>query len=218
MQPASLFRPPDGYTGSALRILEAAEDCFGEQGIDVVSLRQIAIAAGQANTAAVQYHFGKKTLLMDAIFYHRLPALEQRRLELSQSISPQDLTQPKMLLKLLFLPIWELRNARGRPSYALFLRRLNNIRVTPLGWENAVQAAPITQAAVAGLRRCMADVSEQEQGFRIMLIVTIMLDAFWKADHMRTDAASAARLISTALGMACAAIQRPPSPDSDSWL
>src|SRR3546814_2769538 len=56
--PVSLVKR--SHVTAAPRILQAAEDCFGEHGIDAVSLRQIAIAAGQGNTAAVQYHFGSK--------------------------------------------------------------------------------------------------------------------------------------------------------------
>src|SRR3546814_19686067 len=75
--PVSLVKR--SHVTAAPRILQAAEDCFGEHGIDAVSLRQIAIAAGQGNTAAVQYHFGSKEGLLEAIFQHRLPAIHQRR-------------------------------------------------------------------------------------------------------------------------------------------
>src|SRR3546814_6660333 len=67
--PVSLVKR--SHVTAAPRILQAAEDCFGEHGIDAVSLRQIAIAAGQGNTAAVQYHFGSKEGLLEAIFQHR---------------------------------------------------------------------------------------------------------------------------------------------------
>jgi len=210
--------PANGYGASALRILDAAEECFGEYGIDAVSLRQIAIAAGQANTAAVQYHFGSKAGLMNAIFLHRLPDIEQRRQQLSQALDPQQRRQARALLRIIFQPIWEVRNRHGRPGYALFLRRLNNVRAMPVGWTMASQAAPVTLATVASLRDCMPGISAAAQDFRILLIATTMFDAFWKADQIRADAASSALLISTALDMGCAAVQCAADVGDDLWL
>src|SRR3546814_280113 len=130
--PVSLVKR--SHVTAAPRILQAAEDCFGEHGIDAVSLRQIAIAAGQGNTAAVQYHFGSKEGLLEAIFQHRLPAIEQRRKALIETLEPQKRTQVRSLLKIIFQPIWEISNAQGRPSNALFVRRLNNTTGRPPEW------------------------------------------------------------------------------------
>src|SRR3546814_5748368 len=97
--PVSLVKR--SHVTAAPRILQAAEDCFGEHGIDAVSLRQIAIAAGQGNTAAVQYHFGSKEGLLEAIFQHRLPAIDQRRKALIETLDPQQRTQVRSLLKII---------------------------------------------------------------------------------------------------------------------
>ncbi|HEY9578891.1 MAG TPA: helix-turn-helix domain-containing protein [Rhizorhapis sp.] len=203
--PVSLVKR--SHVTAAPRILQAAEDCFGEHGIDAVSLRQIAIAAGQGNTAAVQYHFGSKEGLLEAIFQHRLPAIDQRRKALIETLDPQQRTQVRSLLKIIFQPIWEIRNAQGRPSYALFLRRLNNTTGMPPEWRRAADRAPVTSQTVNYLRHCMSDVSPAAQDFRILLVTSLILDAFWKADTVRSDGIAASLLISTALDMSCAAIQ-----------
>ena len=44
-----------------------------------VSLRQIGAAAGNGNNSAVQYHFGTKDRLVQAVFEYRLPRLRERR-------------------------------------------------------------------------------------------------------------------------------------------
>src|SRR3546814_19356274 len=49
-------------------IIRAAERLFGEDGVSLVSLRQIAIAANQVNNFAVQYNFGDKDGMLKAIF------------------------------------------------------------------------------------------------------------------------------------------------------
>jgi len=61
------------------RILDAAERLFMEHGFDSTTLRMITGAA-QANLAAVNYHFGSKEALVEAVFHRRLTALNQARL------------------------------------------------------------------------------------------------------------------------------------------
>jgi AcrR family transcriptional regulator len=65
-----------------LRLVDAAERLFGERGIDAVSLRQVAAAAGQRNNAAAHYHFGTKAALIDAVFDRRMAEVNERRLAL----------------------------------------------------------------------------------------------------------------------------------------
>jgi len=73
------------------QIARAAERLFAEHGIEGVSLRQIGAAAGNGNNSAVQYHFGSKDQLIQAIFEHRLPRLHERRTLLIAERRPDDL-------------------------------------------------------------------------------------------------------------------------------
>ena len=73
------------------QIVLAAERLFAQHGIDGVSLRQIGIAAGTANKSAVQYHFGSKDKLVEAIFGYRWPGLHERRTLLIAERRPRDL-------------------------------------------------------------------------------------------------------------------------------
>jgi AcrR family transcriptional regulator len=50
-----------------LALVRAAEQLFAQQGVDRVSLREIAIAAGQRNVSAATYHFGSKRELIEAL-------------------------------------------------------------------------------------------------------------------------------------------------------
>ncbi|XVQ10358.1 TetR/AcrR family transcriptional regulator [Spirillospora sp. CA-255316] len=67
------------------KILDAAERLFAERGFEV-SLREIAVAAGQRNHSAVQYHFGGKAGLIDALYEDRMAPLNRRRRELLAEI------------------------------------------------------------------------------------------------------------------------------------
>jgi AcrR family transcriptional regulator len=59
--------------GEATRqlIITAAERLFAEHGIAAVPLREIGLAAGQRNHAAVQYHFGDRDEVVKAIMEFR---------------------------------------------------------------------------------------------------------------------------------------------------
>lgn len=49
---------------SRSKIISQALELFAKKGIDAVSMRQIALASGQSNVAAIQYHFGNKDQLL----------------------------------------------------------------------------------------------------------------------------------------------------------
>ncbi len=49
----------------------SAERLFAERGINGVSLREIAVEAGQRNNAATEYHFGTRENLLAAIYVYR---------------------------------------------------------------------------------------------------------------------------------------------------
>src|SRR5690348_9180163 len=53
-----------------LRILDAAEHLFAQNGVDGTSLRSIMAAAG-VSISQINYHFGTKEVLLRAIFERR---------------------------------------------------------------------------------------------------------------------------------------------------
>jgi AcrR family transcriptional regulator len=63
-------------------MIEAAEKLFAERGFDGLSLREVALASGQRNHSAVQYHFGSKSGLIEAVFEARMAPIDARRREL----------------------------------------------------------------------------------------------------------------------------------------
>ena len=64
------------------RLMDAAEGLFAEYGIEAVSARQIALAAGQRNQSAIRYHFGSKDDLVAALLAQRITEINERRAEL----------------------------------------------------------------------------------------------------------------------------------------
>jgi AcrR family transcriptional regulator len=73
----------DAPAGSATkeRILDAAEALFMEHGYEATSLRALS-AAADVNLAAVNYHFGGKEALFEAVLRRRLDPMNAERVEL----------------------------------------------------------------------------------------------------------------------------------------
>ncbi|WP_322995749.1 TetR/AcrR family transcriptional regulator [Castellaniella sp.] len=74
-------------------ILDAAEHLFAGQGHDKTSMRQITKAAG-VNLSAVNYHFGSKDALIEAVFQRRLTDLNDERLAILDALEAQAHGQP----------------------------------------------------------------------------------------------------------------------------
>ncbi|MGB3836910.1 TetR/AcrR family transcriptional regulator [Castellaniella sp.] len=74
-------------------ILDAAEHLFAKQGHDKTSMRQITKAA-DVNLSAVNYHFGSKDALIEAVFQRRLDALNTERLQILDGLEAQSAGQP----------------------------------------------------------------------------------------------------------------------------
>ncbi len=70
------------------RILDAAEHVFADKGLDGSSVRDITTAAG-VNLAAVSYHFGSKTGLIEAVFSRHLGPMNTARLALLDQVEEQ---------------------------------------------------------------------------------------------------------------------------------
>lgn len=75
----SVCRMPRSPEPTRRRILDAALELFATNGIRATSLREIRLAAGQANAGALHYHFGDKDGLLRALLERELPVLVERR-------------------------------------------------------------------------------------------------------------------------------------------
>src|ERR687898_3414167 len=61
------------------RILDAAEELFMQHGFEGSSMRALTTSAG-VNLAAVNYHFGSKDALIEAVFRRRLDPMNAERI------------------------------------------------------------------------------------------------------------------------------------------
>ncbi|MER7949960.1 TetR family transcriptional regulator [Streptomyces sp. NPDC096079] len=93
------------------KLIRAAEELFAAQGVDGAQLRDIVALAGQANPSAVQYHFGSRTGLRDAVMAGRQARTEQVLASLLDGAGDD----PRQLVAaLVTAEAGELRTDRGR--------------------------------------------------------------------------------------------------------
>jgi AcrR family transcriptional regulator len=103
-------------------IVRAAERLFGERGLEGVSLRQIGAAVGNRNNSVVQYHFGSKDGLVQAIFDYRLPFVWEGQKLLTAQRRPDDV---RSIVECLSLPILEQAEQDGS-HYQSFVAMLHH--------------------------------------------------------------------------------------------
>lgn len=63
-------------------MIDTAERLIAERGLPALSLREVATEAGQRNHSAVQYHFGSRAGLVEAVFDARMRPIDARRAEM----------------------------------------------------------------------------------------------------------------------------------------
>ncbi|MBA0050643.1 TetR/AcrR family transcriptional regulator [Streptomyces sp. AJS327] len=146
-------------------ILTAAERLFAEHGVYNVSNRQISDAAGQGNTAAVNYHFGGKTDLVRAISRRHTEQIELIRARLVAE--SRGSTVLRDWVACMVRPVTEHLDGLGSPTwYARF-----NAQVTadPALYETIAAepaAAPALQTLLDGLNACLPDLPPTVQAAR----------------------------------------------------
>lgn len=100
------------------RILAAAEELFAEAGIAATSLRQITGRAG-VNLAAVNYHFGSRDALIEAVFERRLKPLNEERLARLDQLKTGSTPTLGQIVKAFIEPVLSLSRdpERGGPRF-----------------------------------------------------------------------------------------------------
>jgi AcrR family transcriptional regulator len=98
---------------SRTMLLDAAERQFALNGIEGVSLREIAMGAGQRNNSAVHYHFGDKQGLVDTLLadrFSKIDGLRKRNIDKAGDLTDRSTED---LLHLMWQPLLDIDVGRG---------------------------------------------------------------------------------------------------------
>jgi len=171
--------PPEASTspdGAKVALILAAEVIFARDGIEGASLREIATLAGQRNHHAVQYHFGSKDKLLQAVFDYRMDQMEETRghmLEKAEKLGKLD--DVRTISEIIFLPQIDLIDAFGDYSYAAFLNAYL-LRYQSSGFgEFGDRVAPNLARTLKLLRHCLKDLPETVAQRRLVTVCFIFL-------------------------------------------
>lgn len=165
------------------QIVRTAELLLAERGLDGVSLRQISAEAGNGNNSAVQYHFGSKDQLIQAIFDYRLPRLHERRQMLMAQRRPDDL---RSWVECYVLPILEQGEQEGS-HYLTFVAMLQHH-----GRRDVFERLPdefqvSTRAFRAHVGALLAHVPEPLRTHRIAQAMAFSVDAASDRERARAN-------------------------------
>ncbi|MFD6897381.1 TetR/AcrR family transcriptional regulator [Rhodococcus sp. NPDC060086] len=165
MQDSNTLRPVDG-SKTRLLLISAAEKLVAENGPEGVSSRQIAAAAGQTNNYAVQYHFGSKEGLLDAVFAHRLQRVDAVRAELFDTVSSSG-GEPSVRrwLDVLLLPLADEVTA-PESRYVSFLARVFLYRFNEIPLWFGGGERPISPIAIRAAEMIRAQISYVPEAVR----------------------------------------------------
>jgi AcrR family transcriptional regulator len=207
----SSIRKDPRREATRLALIESAETLFAQAGIDGVSTRQIGAAIGSANNNVVNYYFGSKEALIEAIYRQRLPALEIRRAELLEKAEARGRGKEiATLMYVLCLPLWEQTNSKGKHSYAGFLASISR---SGWGWTRVSLDAdfPVTQKIIERMQRLVPADVRYVFADRLKLLSSIIWRALSVIDeHARPKhGATVPRLFTDAVQIATVAIVAP---------
>lgn len=93
------------------KLIRAAEELFAARGVDGAQLRDVVALAGQANPSAVQYHFGSRAGLLDAVMAGRQA---RTREVLAPLLDAAEDDLKELIAALVTAEASELRTERGR--------------------------------------------------------------------------------------------------------
>jgi AcrR family transcriptional regulator len=165
------------------QIVLAAERLFATRGLDGVSLRQIGIEAGNGNNSAVQYHFGSKEQLVQAIFEYRLPQLEERRRMLTALRPPGDL---RSRMECYVLPILEQGEQEGS-HYLSFVAMLQQHAERHLFDRISPELAASAAQSREEISALLVHIPQPLRHHRVIQAITFCVHA--SADRERAQAA-----------------------------
>jgi AcrR family transcriptional regulator len=107
------IRPLKPQHETCTRILDAAEELFMQHGFEGTSMRHLTSRAG-VNLAAVNYHFGSKQALIEAVFRRRLDPMNLERIAELERLESANNLSPEAIIRAFLLPSLRLvEDAKG---------------------------------------------------------------------------------------------------------
>lgn len=175
-------------TATRALLKRVARRMFATRGISAVGLREVAVEAGQRNTAAVHYHFGTKDDLLRELLIDGAKAIDRRRQEIVDQAEARGAPSIDDVVRAFVQPSLDLCSDPGHPeTYHRFISNIMGERREL--FESTIVASHATgyQRATDHVRRLLPDVPVAEIDRRIVF-ATLSLQAIFTARESAADA------------------------------
>jgi AcrR family transcriptional regulator len=176
-----------------LRLLLTAERLFAEEGVDTVTVRRISQAADQRNNSVLQYHFGSKDALIEAILDYRMTPMNARRLEsLEEAERRGERWSVRRIVESIVLPYSDLLKGPASDSYYLSLiaQLYSHQRTEVLIGAGYARTRSLQQCFTL-LNEALAHLPKVEREQRLRLMGHTLVHALAQWAHERRQARSA---------------------------
>ena len=151
------------------RILDAAEELFMQHGFGGTSMRMLTARAG-VNLAAVNYHFGSKDALIEAVFHRRLDAINAARIAALDAIetAARAPTAEEVIRAFVGPTLRMIEDAKGGGrNFSRLLGRTYTEPAKPIRALIGQMYAPLMQRYKAALERALPHMPREELVWRM---------------------------------------------------
>jgi len=150
------------------RILDAGEELFMQHGFEGTSMRALTSKAG-VNLAAVNYHFGSKDALIEAVFRRRLDPMNLARIAALDELEADGTLSAEKIIRAFIVPSLRLvEDAKGGGRN--FIRLLGRTYTEPAKGIRLLigqMYAPTMQRYKAALERALPQMPREELVWRM---------------------------------------------------
>ncbi|HQR04415.1 MAG: TetR family transcriptional regulator [Proteobacteria bacterium] len=178
-----------GNDGPDIRILDAAERLFMEHGYEATSTRMVTRDAA-VNLAAVNYYFGSKEGLMQAVLRRRLDWLNRERLHLLDAAETEARgapLKPSLIVDYFFGTLLRM-GARPETGGQTFQRLLGRTHTEPAAFIStflASEYADVVNRYKSALCRALPDVPREEIVWRFHFMLGATAYAITGTDSLQ---------------------------------
>ncbi len=185
-------------------LIAVAERLFAERGVDAVTVRDVVKEAGQRNSSAVQYHFGNKAGLLQAILEPHQARLDERRAEMLDQLGERPGLEA--LIKALIRPLASLLEDESGRHYIRIRAQLVGAAQLPsdsdlirdtLTGAGGGGASAEPRPGIRRVARALVDLVDETQmadlGHRLTLTAVLLLHGLADFARRHPDATAAER-------------------------
>lgn len=186
-----MIKSASGPAGTRNRILDVAERLFVAHGYDGTSLRAITSDA-RVNLAAVNYHFGGKEALMEAVLKRRLDWLNEERMRVLDELEDRSggrPPRPHQIVEAFFGTLIGMGSNRDRGG-DLFLRLIGRSFTSPNGFIRALLAEEyreVVERYKQAFIDALPDVPREEIAWRFQFMLGATAYALAGSDFLQVS-------------------------------